>query len=253
MSDGATANSIAVVDSYHSHVSALALFRSSYPVLASVKYLVIERIYTARAYPYSPDVRLARGLHNLRHLSSATSSPSHNRVQIFVGEDWTSQTGREIEMASDMISGPRGLLIGLTLLTVLSLVNGCGQDVQLNYSPPVPEVSVAPALVSPGLSETALAGRDLFDNNCARCHGDEASGTDLGPPLVHIYYEPNHHPDTSFRSAVWNGVPEHHWSFGDMPPVPGLSPEEVEEIIWYVRETQRAGGIFRGTGGSTVC
>ena len=152
-----------------------------------------------------------------------------------------------------MISGPQGLFIGLTLLTVLTLVNGCGQDVQLNYSPPAPEVSVAPALVSPGLSETALAGRALFDNNCARCHGDEASGTDQGPPLVHIYYEPGHHSDASIRNAVRNGVPAHHWGFGDMPPVPGVSADELEKIICYLREAQRAEGIFKGNAHATVC
>lgn len=61
-------------------------------------------------------------------------------------------------------------------------------------------------------------GARLFAENCARCHGDAAGGTDLGPPLVHRLYEPGHHPDFSFQNAIKNGVISHHWGFGDMPP-----------------------------------
>lgn len=85
----------------------------------------------------------------------------------------------------------------------------------------------------------------LFADNCARCHGEKADGTDVGPPLVHRLYEPGHHPDFSFQRAVKNGVIAHHWQFGDMAPVPGLSEEEVTQIIAYVRELQREGGIIR--------
>ena len=38
-----------------------------------------------------------------------------------------------------------------------------------------------------------------------------------------------------------------------MAPVAGVSSDEVEEIICYVRELQRAGGIYDGDGFSTVC
>lgn len=88
-------------------------------------------------------------------------------------------------------------------------------------------------------------GERLFAENCAACHGAAADGTNSGPPLVHRLYEPGHHPDISFQSAVKNGVIAHHWDFGDMPPVAGLSQEEVAQIIAYVRDLQREGGIFR--------
>ena len=53
-----------------------------------------------------------------------------------------------------------------------------------------------------------------------------------------------HHGDAAFLLAVRNGVRAHHWRFGDMPPQPGLTGAEVAAITAYVRELQRANGIF---------
>ncbi len=102
------------------------------------------------------------------------------------------------------------------------------------------------AAVSDAASETPAEyaeGERLFDANCARCHGPRGTGTDQGPPLVHIIYEPHHHSDAAFQMAARNGVRAHHWSFGDMPPVPGVTPEQVTEIVAYVRWLQREAGI----------
>ena len=87
-------------------------------------------------------------------------------------------------------------------------------------------------------------GEALFDANCARCHGKRAVGTENGPPLVHIIYEPGHHADFSFQRAVQLGVRQHHWRFGKMPAIPDLSKEKVSEITAYVRRLQRDAGIF---------
>ena len=99
------------------------------------------------------------------------------------------------------------------------------------------------AITIPPLSAEATAGRALFDENCMSCHGQHATGSDQGPPLVHRIYEPNHHGDVSFRLAVRNGVRAHHWKFGNMPPVDGVSDEDAIKITRYVRELQRANGI----------
>jgi mono/diheme cytochrome c family protein len=88
-----------------------------------------------------------------------------------------------------------------------------------------------------------VEGERLFDENCARCHGARAAGTDQGPPFVHMIYEPHHHSDAAFQMAARNGVRAHHWSFGDMAPVPGVTPEQVTEIVGYVRWLQRQAGI----------
>lgn len=94
------------------------------------------------------------------------------------------------------------------------------------------------------LSQEAALGKRLFEENCAVCHGKAGSGTDSGPPLIHPIYEPNHHGDGSFYRAAKQGVRAHHWKFGHMPPVKSVSNNEVTKIISYVREIQRANGIF---------
>ncbi len=93
------------------------------------------------------------------------------------------------------------------------------------------------------LSASAQGGMALFEANCAACHGAAATGTHNGPPLVHRIYEPNHHGDGAFFSAVFRGARAHHWRFGDMPPVAGVSEQDVVQIIAYVRALQRANGI----------
>ena len=61
------------------------------------------------------------------------------------------------------------------------------------------------------------------------------------------------HPDFSIRNAVNQGVKQHHWVSGDMPPVADVSSDDVENIIRYVRQMQRANGVFEGDAFSAVC
>ena len=94
------------------------------------------------------------------------------------------------------------------------------------------------------LSARARLGLKTYEANCAACHGRNAAGQDgIAPPLVHVIYEPGHHGDESFQRAVARGVPAHHWRFGDMPPVEGLTRRDVAAVVAYVRELQRANGI----------
>ena len=86
-------------------------------------------------------------------------------------------------------------------------------------------------------------GEALYDANCASCHGPKGAGTEQGPPLVHVIYEPGHHSDASFLVAAQRGVVAHHWRFGNMPPQPQVSAEEMPSIIGYVRWLQRQAGI----------
>jgi mono/diheme cytochrome c family protein len=88
-----------------------------------------------------------------------------------------------------------------------------------------------------------LPGRDLFESYCSACHGPQARGTELGPPLVHAVYRPRHHGDESFQLAVVQGVRAHHFRFGDMPAVAGLSRDDIAAITGYVRWLQRSAGI----------
>lgn len=93
------------------------------------------------------------------------------------------------------------------------------------------------------LSASARDGKILFNRNCAVCHGESAAGTEQGPPLVHDIYNPGHHGDESFVRAAKNGVRAHHWPFGDMPPVPGVTEPMVRAIVKYVRALQAENGI----------
>lgn len=95
----------------------------------------------------------------------------------------------------------------------------------------------------PALSPVAAAGEAAFVANCAECHGNNGSGTDQGPPLVHDIYNPGHHSDEAFYFAARQGVRQHHWRFGNMPPQPQATDAQLAEIVRYVRELQEANGI----------
>jgi mono/diheme cytochrome c family protein len=96
---------------------------------------------------------------------------------------------------------------------------------------------------SAGLMPNPAAGKKLYGEKCVQCHGADLRGTKEGPPLVHRIYEPAHHGDAAFQIAVKHGTRQHHWSFGDMKPVPGVTPDEVAHITAYVRAEQRKAGI----------
>ena len=95
-------------------------------------------------------------------------------------------------------------------------------------------------------AQSVYDGEESFQNRCAVCHGQQADGTQAGPPLVNRLYEIGHHPNFSFHNAVNKGVTAHHWNFGDMPPIPNVEPAEIDAIICHVRDLQRAEGIQAG-------
>ena len=114
-----------------------------------------------------------------------------------------------------------------------------GKDAATGSGSPMVTVSV-PAT----LSARARIGKRTYEANCAACHGRNAAGQEgVAPPLVHVIYERGHHGDESFRRAVALGVRAHHWGFGDMAPVEGLSRRDVAGVVAYIRELQRANGI----------
>ncbi|MEP0942145.1 MAG: c-type cytochrome [Rhizobiaceae bacterium] len=134
----------------------------------------------------------------------------------------------------------------LRLLTAaILLVSGylLFQHLQLPSEPvaagkPMVQVSV------PKLTAIQQQGEQLFNENCASCHGQDAAGQyGVAPPLVHIIYEPNHHGDRAFQLAAQRGVRQHHWQFGNMPAVPSVTFEDITKITSYVRGLQRANSI----------
>lgn len=139
---------------------------------------------------------------------------------------------------------PRRLrrLAAASALLVVGLLVGCGNDDSSDMeSGAGTESSAGPVAAG----DPVARGGKLFNQHCAACHGTDLDGTETGPPLRSIVYEPNHHPDESFRRAVAQGVPSHHWDFGSMPPVTGLDDDEVDDIIAYVRHRQETDGFIR--------
>lgn len=132
-------------------------------------------------------------------------------------------------------------LIALPVMMVLAPIEDTAKTSPVETSAPAGMISVA---LPENLTKEAVIGKSAFDSACASCHGANAGGQDgVAPPLVHKIYEPSHHGDASFHRAVQRGVRAHHWSFGDMPPVEGLTQSDVDGIVAYVRELQRHNGI----------
>ena len=105
--------------------------------------------------------------------------------------------------------------------------------------------SIAQVTLPESFSDNARLGKRIFEAKCSVCHGENAAGQKgIAPPLVHRTYEPSHHSDMAFVGAARNGVRAHHWDFGNMPPVEGVTDGEVKLVVSYIRELQRANGIY---------
>ena len=117
---------------------------------------------------------------------------------------------------------------------------GCSENGSNAESSTVPPTTLASTT---SLPDEFKEGEMKFNNFCSRCHGPQAQGTNNGPPLVHKIYEPSHHADMAFQRAAAQGVRAHHWKFGNMPKIEGVTPEDVKQIVGYIRWLQRQAGI----------
>ena len=87
-------------------------------------------------------------------------------------------------------------------------------------------------------------GQVLYEKYCSSCHGLQLTGSDKGPPLIHPFYKPSHHGDKSFYRAALQGTKQHHWNFGDMAPVEGMTPKKMDSVVPYVRYYQQQKKLF---------
>ena len=138
-----------------------------------------------------------------------------------------------------MPQAAKNIIIGLCSLFFL----GCSENGSNAQSSPASSPTILSSAAKP-LPADLEEGEVKFNNFCSRCHGPQGKGTTNGPPLVHKIYEPNHHADMAFQRAAAQGVRAHHWKFGNMPKINGVSPEDVSQIIAYIRWLQRQAGIF---------
>ncbi len=137
--------------------------------------------------------------------------------------------------------------LGLTILVIVAVAAVAWWGSREPAGPEIApgEMPEMVAVTRPGLSGDTLIGARAFGVKCAACHGPNAGGIDgSGPPLVHQLYVPGHHGDMAFVLAARRGVQSHHWRFGDMPPVEGITDAEIAVIIAYVRALQQENGIF---------
>ena len=108
----------------------------------------------------------------------------------------------------------------------------------------LPAGALATVRLPPSFTEQEQIGKRAYGAACATCHGVNGQGQDgVAPPLVHKIYEPGHHGDMAFVLAAQNGVRAHHWKFGNMPAVEGVTRAEVLNIVAYIRALQRENGI----------
>lgn len=131
------------------------------------------------------------------------------------------------------------------LFWLVAVVLGVGTYTLLPKQSITPGQGAAMAEVTvPKLTPLQQQGKQAFDANCATCHGANAAGqVGVAPPLIHKIYEPSHHGDAAIARAAKAGVQQHHWPFGNMPAVEGISDPEIAVIIAYIRAVQRANGI----------
>lgn len=133
----------------------------------------------------------------------------------------------------------------IMLFCCIGCSDGQGETSSKHASPDgtVQEIVVSREVSKP-VPDEFKAGEERFNELCARCHGMAGRGTNMGPPLVHKIYEPSHHADFAFMRAAMQGVRAHHWKFGNMPKISEATPDDVTQIIPYVRWLQRQAGIY---------
>ena len=129
------------------------------------------------------------------------------------------------------------LNIAAKSMIVAAIIVGSGQSYAAK---PINQNSI----ILPNPSPVINLGKMNFDAKCASCHGVNAAGSDKGPSFLDRVYHPGHHGDAAFINAPKRGAKAHHWSFGDMPPVEGITDGQIEKIITYIRALQKANNVF---------
>ena len=89
----------------------------------------------------------------------------------------------------------------------------------------------------------AEAGRIVFTEQCAVCHGRVAEGTGRGPGLIQPGYGPDRVSDDAFRRAMRAGVEPRRRGAAGMPAIPALTDRDADQVVTFLRALQRENGI----------
>jgi len=79
-----------------------------------------------------------------------------------------------------------------------------------------------------------IPGQRVFDSNCAGCHGLDGRGGDKGIDIVDKLAD---HTDAKLRGIIAKGI-----AGTSMPAFPELNPQQVRNIIGYLRSLQGRSG-----------
>ena len=110
----------------------------------------------------------------------------------------------------------------------------------------------------PDVDDDESAGAVLFENNCARCHGQQLEGG-VGPQLLNVYerYGWSGEDDGSLeeaRAAVVQAVRDGRFLAGNAPMPPFeqvLTDEAIDAVVDHVEQAQVTGGpSFASIGGT---
>jgi cytochrome c oxidase cbb3-type subunit 3 len=99
---------------------------------------------------------------------------------------------------------------------------------------------------APAQKQPALAGRQIFESNCAGCHGLDGRGGERGPDIstrpqiVQL-------PDDDLRAVVQTGRPA-----AGMPPFASLGTAQINSLMAYIRFLQGEGGTNLATPGDAA-
>src|SRR5438046_3372220 len=85
-------------------------------------------------------------------------------------------------------------------------------------------------------------GRAVFETRCARCHGSDGNGGELGPAIRNRLAA---RTDQQLATLILQGLPGQ-----GMPAVP-VTEAEMERLTGFLRGLQ-PGGLRRGVVGATV-
>jgi cytochrome c oxidase cbb3-type subunit 3 len=80
----------------------------------------------------------------------------------------------------------------------------------------------------------AARGKPLFVSNCAFCHGRDAAGGESGPDLTRSRLVRRDVEGDQIRAVVHDGRVEK-----GMPPFPGLTIPQVNDVIAFIRDQAR--------------
>ena len=134
-------------------------------------------------------------------------------------------------------------LVTLTLLCVaMVLTTACSQTTPVTTNQTAPTVAVSPAPQSTAPTDEFAVARATFQKNCVGCHGEDGQGgrkTIDGKTIKVPSFHEGHalkHSDADFVKQIMNGDDEMP-AFKDK-----LSPEEVNELVRFIRKVVQASG-----------